>query len=167
MTSPLEGIKVVEIASYVAAPACGALLADLGAEVVKVEVPWGEIYRHSTPRMAGFDSEFTGGPPFQIYTVPLKLDPKLFAGTSARFFALMNALKLGPYFALGQFETSNLMTSAILLPLAPVATLTGAWIVRRMSPKVFYPFMYVFITLTGLKLVADGVVAVLHQAQGL
>jgi len=122
---------------------------------------WGTI--------SGFTSfiSHAGGPPFQIYTVPLKLDPKLFAGTSARFFALMNALKLGPYFALGQFDTSNLMTSAILLPLAPVATLTGAWIVRRMSPKVFYPFMYVFITLTGLKLVADGVVAVLHQAQGL
>ena len=51
MTAPLEGIKVVEIASFVAVPAAGALLADLGADVVKVEVPWGELYRHSTPKM--------------------------------------------------------------------------------------------------------------------
>ena len=36
MTAPLEGIKVVEIASFVAVPAAGALLADLGAEVVLV-----------------------------------------------------------------------------------------------------------------------------------
>lgn len=66
MSAPLAGIKVVEIASFVAVPAAGALLADLGAEVIKVEVPWGEIYRHSTPRLAGFDSDFTAGPPFQM-----------------------------------------------------------------------------------------------------
>ncbi len=66
MTAPLAGIKIVEIASFVAVPAAGALLADMGADVIKVEVPWGEIYRHSLPRMAGFDSEFTGGPPFQM-----------------------------------------------------------------------------------------------------
>ena len=63
VSAPLAGIKVVEIASFVAVPAAGALLADLGAEVIKVEVPWGEIYRHSTPRLAGFDSDFTAGPP--------------------------------------------------------------------------------------------------------
>lgn len=58
MTAPLAGIKVVEIASFIAVPAAGALLADLGAEVVKVEVPWGEVYRHATPRRNGYDSDF-------------------------------------------------------------------------------------------------------------
>ena len=53
MGAPLEGIKVVELASFVAAPAAGALLADMGAEVVKVEVPQGEIYRHSLPQLCG------------------------------------------------------------------------------------------------------------------
>ncbi len=66
MSAPLAGIKVVEIASFVAVPAAGALLADLGADVIKVEVPWGEIYRHATPRLAGFDNDFTAGPPFQM-----------------------------------------------------------------------------------------------------
>jgi crotonobetainyl-CoA:carnitine CoA-transferase CaiB-like acyl-CoA transferase len=66
MPTPLEGIRVVEIASFVAAPACGALLADLGADVIKVEVPWGEIYRHSQPRFAGFGSDFPGAPPFHM-----------------------------------------------------------------------------------------------------
>jgi len=66
VSAPLAGIKVVEIASFVAVPAAGALLADLGAEVIKVEVPWGEIYRHATPRLAGFDNDFTAGPPFQM-----------------------------------------------------------------------------------------------------
>ena len=63
---PLHDIRVVEIASFVAAPAAGALLADLGAEVIKIEVPWGEIYRHSHPRFAGYDSDFQAGPPFQM-----------------------------------------------------------------------------------------------------
>jgi crotonobetainyl-CoA:carnitine CoA-transferase CaiB-like acyl-CoA transferase len=66
MPAPLDGIRVVEIASFVAAPACGALLADLGADVIKVEVPWGEIYRHSHPRFAGYDSDFAGAPHFHM-----------------------------------------------------------------------------------------------------
>jgi crotonobetainyl-CoA:carnitine CoA-transferase CaiB-like acyl-CoA transferase len=66
MQAPLEGIRVVELASYVAAPAAGALLADMGAEVIKVEVPQGEIYRYSTPKMAGIDSEFAEAPHFQM-----------------------------------------------------------------------------------------------------
>lgn len=66
MSAPLSGIRVVELASYVAAPSAGALLVDLGAEVIKVEVPWGEVYRHSTPRMAGYDSDFGGSAPFQM-----------------------------------------------------------------------------------------------------
>jgi formyl-CoA transferase len=66
MALPLAGIRVVEIASFVAVPAAGALLADLGAEVVKVEVPWGEIFRHSRPKLAGFVNDFPAGPPFQM-----------------------------------------------------------------------------------------------------
>jgi len=66
MPAPLSGVCVVELASFVAAPAAGALLADLGAEVIKVEVPWGEIYRHSLPRYAGYDSDFGLAPHFHM-----------------------------------------------------------------------------------------------------
>jgi crotonobetainyl-CoA:carnitine CoA-transferase CaiB-like acyl-CoA transferase len=66
VSAPLAGLRVVELASFVAAPAAGALLADLGAEVIKVEVPWGEIYRHSLPRYAGYESEFGLAPHFQM-----------------------------------------------------------------------------------------------------
>ncbi len=53
--------------------------------------------------VAGFTSfvAHVGGPPFQVYALPLRLDPKLLAGTTALFFAVTNALKLVPYFALG------------------------------------------------------------------
>ena len=66
MTPPLEGIRVIEVASYVAAPSCGALLADLGAEVIKVEVPHGEVYRNALPRHAGYTSDFSEAPAFQM-----------------------------------------------------------------------------------------------------
>ena len=36
---PLEGVRVVELGNYIAAPTAGRLLADFGAEVVKVERP--------------------------------------------------------------------------------------------------------------------------------
>jgi crotonobetainyl-CoA:carnitine CoA-transferase CaiB-like acyl-CoA transferase len=41
VASPLEGITVVEVASFIAGPYAGALLADLGAQVIKVETPEG------------------------------------------------------------------------------------------------------------------------------
>lgn len=41
-TPPLEGIRVVELAQMVAGPGAGLLLADYGAEVIKVEPPGGE-----------------------------------------------------------------------------------------------------------------------------
>ena len=66
MSAPLAGIRVVEIATFVAAPAAGALLADLGAEVIKMEVPDGELIRHTRPRHNGFGSDFGGSPQFEM-----------------------------------------------------------------------------------------------------
>ncbi len=45
MAKPLEGIRVLEIASWTFVPAAGAVMADLGAEVIKVEPPEGDPQR--------------------------------------------------------------------------------------------------------------------------
>lgn len=42
---PLEGVKVLELATFIAAPCCARYLADLGAEVIKVEAPNGDPLR--------------------------------------------------------------------------------------------------------------------------
>lgn len=47
--SPLRGIKVVELGTYVAAPALGLMLALLGADVIKVEPMEGDVTREVTP----------------------------------------------------------------------------------------------------------------------
>lgn len=58
MRLPLEGVRVVEYAQYVAGPLCGVLLADLGAEVVKVEPPAGDAYRQVMPVAPGLGRFF-------------------------------------------------------------------------------------------------------------
>ena len=55
MTAPLAGIKVLELASWLAAPSSAALMADLGAEVIKVEPIGGESYRRMYGEMLGED----------------------------------------------------------------------------------------------------------------
>src|SRR6185312_14920059 len=52
MTSPLEGLRVVELARILAAPWIGQTLADLGADVVKVEAPEGDETRGWGPPFA-------------------------------------------------------------------------------------------------------------------
>lgn len=96
-----------------------------------------------------------GGPPFQIYALPLKLDPKKYTGASVRLFAIMNAVKVIPYVALGALDTRNLALSLTLMPVAFVATMAGAWVVRKLKPDVFYPLAYGFGMLAALKLLYD------------
>ncbi|MDY8109410.1 sulfite exporter TauE/SafE family protein [Fulvimarina sp. 2208YS6-2-32] len=107
---------------------------------------------------AGYGSfvAHAGGPPFQVYVAPLRLPPAHYAGTAVVFFAATNAVKLVPYYLLGQFSDENLATSLMLLPLAPVATLFGVWIARRLKPELFYRIVYAFLVPVGIKLVHDG-----------
>ena len=53
MSGPLEGIRVVEVGHMLAGPYCGLLLADLGAEVIKIEPPDGDIARRIGPHQIG------------------------------------------------------------------------------------------------------------------
>ncbi len=56
MKLPLEGIRVIEFAHMVMGPTCGLVLADLGAEVIKVEPVGGD----NTRRLTGSGRFFPG-----------------------------------------------------------------------------------------------------------
>ena len=64
--------------------------------------------------VSGFTSfvAHVGGPPFQVYALPLQARPESLHRHRAIFFAVTNAVKLVPYFALGQFDATNLTASA-------------------------------------------------------
>ncbi|MFI5281232.1 MAG: CaiB/BaiF CoA transferase family protein [Gemmatimonadales bacterium] len=53
MSGPLTGLRVLEVGHMLAGPYCGMLLADLGAEVVKVEPPEGDFARTVSPHSIG------------------------------------------------------------------------------------------------------------------
>jgi crotonobetainyl-CoA:carnitine CoA-transferase CaiB-like acyl-CoA transferase len=57
MSGPLEGLKVIDLSHIMAGPACSMLLADMGADVIKVEkVPGGEDARRMVPPAVGDES---------------------------------------------------------------------------------------------------------------
>lgn len=56
---PLQGIRVLEVGNFMAGPFCGMQLADLGADVIKVETPaGGDMVRSSAPFVDGESSNF-------------------------------------------------------------------------------------------------------------
>src|SRR3954462_8227716 len=58
MPKPLAGIRVIELANFIAGPLAGTLLADMGADVVKVEPPAGDMARASPPIRSGESVSF-------------------------------------------------------------------------------------------------------------
>jgi uncharacterized membrane protein YfcA len=107
---------------------------------------------------AGFTSfvAHAGGPPLDMYLLRRKLDRTAFVGTTVAFFAVANYVKLIPYAWLGQLDGSNLSTSLVLSPLAPIGIGLGVWLHRRVSDRIFFHFVYTMLFVVGLKLVYDG-----------
>ncbi len=63
MSGPLDGIRVVELGVWVAGPAAGGILADWGADVIKIEPPTGDPARGFLAMLGG-DLPFN--PPFEL-----------------------------------------------------------------------------------------------------
>lgn len=112
--------------------------------------------------IAGFTSFsiHAGGPPLSMYLMPKGLSPLLFAGTAGVFFAVVNIVKLVPYYALGQFTSDNLLYSLVLAPLAPIGVKVGYYLVQRTDPKLYYGIISFFLVVIGGKLLWEGFVAV-------
>ena len=66
MTGPLDDITVLEIANWVAAPSAGALMADMGADVIKIEPPAGDSMRGKLRQPAPADGPIGTDVPFHL-----------------------------------------------------------------------------------------------------
>jgi len=110
--------------------------------------------------LTGFTSfvSHSGAAPYQIYVLPQRLSKTVYAGTTTIAFAMINAIKLVPYWALGQFSADNLRTAAWLVLPAWLAVWAGVWLVRVMPQKLFYQLVTWALALVSAKLVWDAFV---------
>jgi uncharacterized membrane protein YfcA len=127
--------------------------------VVPQRAEWGKGLFWCT--IAGFTSfvSHSGGPPYQIWTLPLGLKKAAFAGTSTIAFAYINAIKLVPYFYLGQINLDSLEKALMLAPIAAVAVFFGVWVVKRLPEKLFFTIVTWSLLLIGLQLIWKGLSA--------
>jgi crotonobetainyl-CoA:carnitine CoA-transferase CaiB-like acyl-CoA transferase len=91
MAGPLEGLKVVELGVWVAGPAAGGILADWGADVIKIEPPTGDPAR-MFGRMLGIEDGVS--PPFEMDNRgkrSIVLDVTMDEGRATAFELLSNA----------------------------------------------------------------------------
>lgn len=96
-----------------------------------------------------------GGPPLQAYLLPQRLHRTTFQATSVLFFFVVNWSKVGPYAWLGQWDTDNLLTSLVLLPLAPVGIWLGRYLHLRVDDALFFRVVHASLFLIGVKLLYD------------
>jgi uncharacterized protein len=107
--------------------------------------------------IAGFTSfvSHTGGPPYQAYVLPQKLPKMMFAGTSTIVFAIINLVKLVPYWALGQFNPTNLEVAAMLSPIAVAGALIGYKVTAILPEGIFYRLVEIALFVISLKLIHE------------
>ncbi len=60
-SGPLRGIRIIDLTRALAGPFCGMLLADLGADIIKVEPPGGDMTRFSGPYTRSDSDKYYGG----------------------------------------------------------------------------------------------------------
>lgn len=97
-----------------------------------------------------------GGAPASIYLLPLKMPKTTLMATFAIFFGAVNLIKVFAYAWLGQLQ-SNLLTAAVLAPLAPIGVRLGYYLLHRISEKVIYQLSYFFLAIIGAKLLIEGI----------
>jgi uncharacterized protein len=107
--------------------------------------------------LAGFTSfvAHAGGTPFQMYVLPQKLDKMTFAGTIQITFAIINLLKLPPYWFLGQINTASVVDCLYLSPVALVGAWAGYRFTKILPEKIFFRWVEAALFLVSVKLIWD------------
>ena len=109
--------------------------------------------------IAGFTSfiSHNGGPPWQIFTLPLSLSKSIFVGTSVIAFSYCNAIKLIPYFFLGQLSFLSIKITLYLMMPAALAVLVGVKLVKLIPEALFFKAVTWALLIISIKLIYDGV----------
>ncbi len=107
--------------------------------------------------LAGLTSYIShaGGPPFQAYVLPQKLDKMVYLGTTTIFFAVVNLMKFPPFILAGQITWDSFLQALWLAPAALAGAWSGAAIARILPPKVFFLLIEIALAVVSLKLLYE------------
>ena len=108
--------------------------------------------------LTGFTSfvSHAGAPPWQVYVQPLGLPKAVFAGTSTIAFAYVNAIKLVPYWFLGQLSPANLSVAVWLAIPAVAAVFAGVRLVRVLPERLFFRLVTWALLAISVRLIWEG-----------
>lgn len=109
----------------------------------------------------GFTSfvSHAGGPPFQMYVLPQRLEKMTYAGTATITFAILNLIKLPPYWLLDRINLTSLEVCAWLTPVALIGAYGGFKLTKVIPEKLFFRFVEVALFLLSVKLLWDSLSA--------
>ncbi len=97
----------------------------------------------------------SGGPVASIYLLSRNLGKSTYQATTIVTFWINNLLKVVLYLWLGLLGWETALPTLTLIPVAIFGTWLGVHLNRRMPEKIYFTVIYVFLTLTGTKLVFD------------
>ncbi len=108
--------------------------------------------------ISGFTSfiSHNGGPPWQIFILPIGLTKSVYVGTSVIAFSYVNLIKIPPYYFLGQMNFDTLKVAFYLVFPASIAVYFGYIFVKIIPERLFFIIVSWALLLISLKLVWDG-----------
>lgn len=145
----LIGVVAVGFVIYQLAKSRGLIAPPKAQMSPRAGFFWGTV--------TGFTSfiSHAGGPPAAVYLLSQKLDKTTYQATSVIVFWAINLLKFIPYFAVGIFSKETFHADLMLIPAAIAGVFIGAYLHKKMSEKLFFGLTYVFLVVTGVKLIFD------------
>lgn len=105
--------------------------------------------------VTGFSSSLAhiGGPPVSIYLLMQDLTPRIFIGTSALFFLILNWIKVPYYIWANQFDPDLLWQIVWLAPLVPLGVWVGKWGASKVDKRTFDWIIVVLLAIIAVMLI--------------
>lgn len=112
---------------------------------------WGTI--------AGFTSfvSHAGGPPYNMFVLPQKLRKMTYAGTTTIIFAIINLIKLPPYWVLGQVNWGSVEQCLYLAPISLFGAWAGYKLTGVLPEKIFFRSIEVALLVVAVVLLRESV----------
>jgi len=96
-----------------------------------------------------------GGPPYQAYVLPQKLDKMVYLGTTAIFFSIVNLIKVPPFILAGQITWDSVSQAVWLAPFALAGAWSGSMISRALPERAFFILIEIALAVVSFKLLYE------------